>query len=117
MSTAPIYATILGQLFIQDEKINFLKLLGIIIGFLGIVFLFSHGLLINQSNFLYALIIILGPFCYTLGGLLSLKLKHIKNETLCAKSWRTLGGPDLQLTLCPWQVWSSHGTKDSSHYL
>ena len=82
MSTAPIYATILGQLFIQDEKINFLKLLGIIIGFLGIVFLFSDDLLINQSNFLYALIIILGPFCYTLGGLLSLKLKHIKNETL-----------------------------------
>ena len=82
MSTAPIYATILGQFFIQDEKINFLKLLGIIIGFLGIVFLFSDDLLINQSNFLYALIIILGPFCYTLGGLLSLKLKHIKNETL-----------------------------------
>ncbi len=82
ISTAPIYATILGQLFIQDEKINFLKLLGIIIGFLGIVFLFSDDLLINQSNFLYALIIILGPFCYTLGGLLSLKLKHIKNETL-----------------------------------
>ena len=82
MSTAPIYATILGQLFIQDEKINFLKFLGIIIGFLGIVFLFSDDLLINQSNYLFALIIILGPFCYTLGGLLSLKLKHVKNETL-----------------------------------
>ncbi|MDA8668098.1 DMT family transporter [Alphaproteobacteria bacterium] len=82
MSTAPIFATILGQLFIQDEKINFLKLLGIIVGFLGIVFLFSDDLLINQSNYLYALIIILGPFCYTLGGLLSLKLKHVKNETL-----------------------------------
>ena len=82
MSTAPIFATILGQLFIQDEKINFLKLLGIIIGFLGIVFLFSDDLLINQSNYLFALIIILGHFCYTLGGLLSLKLKHVKNETL-----------------------------------
>ena len=82
MSTAPIFATILGQLFIQDEKINFLKLLGIIVGFLGIVFLFSDDLLINQSNYLFALIIILGPFCYTLGGLLSLKLKHVKNETL-----------------------------------
>ena len=82
MSTAPIFATILGQLFIQDEKINFLKLLGIIIGFLGIIFLFSDDLLINQSNYLFALIIILGPFCYTLGGLLSLKLKHVKNETL-----------------------------------
>jgi len=82
MSTAPIFATILGQLFIQDEKINFLKLLGIVIGFLGIVYLFSDDLLINQTNFLYALIIILGPFFYTLGGLFSLNLKHIKNETV-----------------------------------
>ena len=62
MSTAPIFATILGQLFIKDEKINFLKLLGIVIGFLGIVYLFSDDLLINPTNFLYALIIILGPF-------------------------------------------------------
>ena len=31
---------------------------------------------------MYALIIILGPFFYTLGGLFSLKLKHIKNETV-----------------------------------
>ena len=82
MSTAPIYATILGQLFIQDEKINPSKLLGVLIGFLGIVYLFSDDILINQSNFLYALIIILGPFCYTLGGLFTLRLKHIKNETL-----------------------------------
>jgi drug/metabolite transporter (DMT)-like permease len=67
MSTAPIFATILGQLFIQDEKINFLKLLGIVIGFLGIVYLFSDDLLINQSNFLYALIIILGSFLLYLG--------------------------------------------------
>ena len=82
MSTAPIYATILGQLFIQDEKINPSKLLGVLIGFLGIVYLFSDDILINQSNFLYALIIILGPFCYTLGGLFTLRLKHVKNETL-----------------------------------
>ena len=49
MSTAPIYATILGQLFIQDEKINPSKLLGVLIGFLGIVYLFSDDILINQS--------------------------------------------------------------------
>lgn len=82
MSTAPIYATLLGQLFIKDEKINPSKFIGVLIGFLGIVYLFSDNLLINKSNFLYALIIILGPFCYTLGGLFTLRLTHVKNETL-----------------------------------
>jgi len=82
MSTAPIYATLLGQLFIKDEKINPSKFIGVLIGFLGIVYLFSDNLLINQSNIFYALIIILGPFCYTIGGLFTLRLTHVKNETL-----------------------------------
>ena len=82
MSTAPLYATVLGHLFIKDEKINLLKFLGIFIGFLGIVFLFSDDLLINRSNIFYAFMVVLGPFFYTLGGLFSLKLKHIKNEVL-----------------------------------
>ncbi len=82
MSTAPLYATILGHLFIKDEKINLLKFLGVFIGFLGVVFLFSDDLLINQSNIFYAFMVVLGPFFYTLGGLFSLKLKHIKNEVL-----------------------------------
>ena len=82
MSTAPLYATVLGHLFIKDEKINLLKFLGIFIGFLGIVFLFSDELLINRSNIFYAFMVVLGPFFYTLGGLFSLKLKHIKNEVL-----------------------------------
>jgi drug/metabolite transporter (DMT)-like permease len=82
MSTAPIFAAILGHLFIQDEKINLLKFMGILIGFLGIVFLFSDDLLINSSNIFYAFMVILGPAFYTLGGLFSLKLKHIKNEVL-----------------------------------
>ena len=82
MSTAPLYATVLGHLFIKDEKINLLKFLGIFIGFLGIVFLFSDDLLINRSNIFYAFMVVMGPFFYTLGGLFSLKLKHIKNEVL-----------------------------------
>ena len=82
MSTAPIFAAILSHLFIPDEKINFLKFLGILVGFLGIIFLFSDDLLINSSNIFYAFMVILGPAFYTLGGLFSLRLKHVKNEVV-----------------------------------
>ena len=92
MSTAPIFAAILSHLFIPDEKINFLKFLGILVGFLGIVFLFSDDLLINSSNIFYAFMVILGPAFYTLGGLFSLRLKHVKNEvvTSCILVWAVM---------------------------
>ena len=51
---------------------------GILIGFLGIVYLFSDNILINESNIFSALIIILGPICYTLGGLVTLRLENKK---------------------------------------
>ena len=40
MSTTPMSGSILAHFFTKDEKITFLKSIGIIIGFLGIVFIF-----------------------------------------------------------------------------
>ena len=40
MSTTPISGTIMAHYFIKDEKMNFLKSIGILIGFSGIIFLF-----------------------------------------------------------------------------
>ena len=80
MSVAPIAATIFGHFFTKNEKITFMNSAGILIGFLGIVYLFSDNMLINETNILSALIIILGPICYTLGGLVTLKLENKKNE-------------------------------------
>ena len=54
MSSTPISATILAHFFVDKEKINLFKIIGIFSGFLGIVYLFSDNLLITNSNFLYA---------------------------------------------------------------
>ena len=80
MSTTPITGSILAHFFTKNEKITFMNSAGILIGFLGIVYLFSDNMLINETNILSALIIILGPICYTLGGLVTLKLENKKNE-------------------------------------
>ena len=40
MSTTPMSGSILAHFFTKDEKITFLKSIGIIVGFTGIVFLF-----------------------------------------------------------------------------
>jgi len=82
MSTTPISGTVLAHFFTQDEKITFLKSFGIILGFSGIVFLFFDKVVINEDNFLYALITILGSTFYSIGGILTLKLRKMGNENV-----------------------------------
>jgi drug/metabolite transporter (DMT)-like permease len=82
MSTTPLSSTILGHFFTKNEKFNFIKTFGILIGFSGIVYLFSDNLLINDSNFVSALLILLGSTCYVIGGVLTLKISKKKNENV-----------------------------------
>ena len=82
MSTTPLSSTVLGHFFIKNEKFNSIKTIGILIGFSGIVFLFSDNLLINENNFISALLILLGSTCYVIGGVLTLKISRKKNENV-----------------------------------
>ena len=92
MSSTPISATILAHFFVDKEKINFFKIIGIILGFLGILYLFSDNLLITNSNFFSALMILLGSTFYVVGGILTLKISHKKNENVTASIliWGTI---------------------------
>ena len=82
MSTTPLSGSILAHFFTNDEKITFLKSIGILVGFSGIVFLFFDKLIINENNYLYALITILGSTFYSIGGILTLKLRTEGNENV-----------------------------------
>ena len=82
MSTTPLSGSILAHLFTKDEKLSFLKSLGVLIGFSGIILLFFDKVIINNENYIYALITILGSTFYCIGGLLTLKLKNKKNENV-----------------------------------
>ena len=82
MSTTPLSSTILGHLYIKNEKFNFIKTFGILIGFSGILYLFSDNLLIDENNILSALLILLGSTCYVIGGVLTLKISKKKNENV-----------------------------------
>ena len=82
MSTTPLSSTILGHYYTKNEKFNFTKTIGILIGFAGIVYLFSDNLLINESNFTSAILILVGSTCYVIGGVMTLKIKEKKNENV-----------------------------------
>ena len=82
MSTTPLSSTVLGHFYTKNEKFNFIKTFGILIGFSGIIYLFSDNLLIDNNNFLSALLILLGSTCYVIGGVLTLKISKKKNENV-----------------------------------
>ena len=92
MASTPLSATILAHFFTENEKINFIKILGVLIGFSGIVFLFSDDILINKNNIFYALLILGGSTFYVIGGLLTLKVSNKKNENVTASIliWATI---------------------------
>ena len=82
MSTTPLSGSILAHLFTKNEKLSYLKSLGVLIGFSGIVLLFFDRVIINSDNYIYALITILGSTFYCIGGLLTIKLKNRVNENV-----------------------------------
>ena len=82
MSTTPLSSTILGHFYTKNEKFNLIKTIGILVGFTGIIYLFSDSLLINDTNYVSALLILLGSTCYVVGGVLTLKISKKKNENV-----------------------------------
>ena len=107
MSTTPLSSTILGHFFTNNEKFNFIKTIAILIGFSGIVYLFSDNILINDNNFVSALLILLGSTCYVIGGVLTLKISKKKNENVTGSIliWAVIILIPIVLILeKPWEV-------------
>ena len=83
MSTTPLSGTLLAHFFTSNEKLNIFKSVGVVIGFLGILFLFFDKLVISESNIFYVIVILCGSTFYVVGGILTLKfLKNKGNENV-----------------------------------
>ena len=107
MSTTPLSSTVLGHFYTTNEKFNFIKTFGILIGFSGILYLFSDNLLIDENNFISALLILLGSTCYVIGGVLTLKISKKKNENVTGSIliWATIILiPLVSFIEQPWQI-------------
>ena len=92
MATTPLSATVLAHFFTTNEKINFIKIFGVLVGFTGIVFLFSDNILINENNFISAVLIMVASTFYVIGGVLTLKVSNKENENVTSSIliWATI---------------------------
>jgi drug/metabolite transporter (DMT)-like permease len=120
MASTPLSATVLAHFFTSNEKINYTKIFGVLVGFSGIAFLFSDNILINENNFLSALIIFFASTFYVIGGLLTLKISNKKNENVTASIliWATIFLiPITAFTEKPWDLNPSIDSTISIIYL
>ena len=92
MASTPLSATILSHFFTKNEKINLLKSIGVLLGFGGIVFLFTDKILFNENNIWSAVIILLASTFYVVGGILTLKISNKSNENVTTSIliWATI---------------------------
>ncbi len=92
MASTPLTAATLAHFFTKNEKINLIKSAGVLVGFSGIIFLFSDNVLIDKNNIFSAFLILFGSCFYVVGGLLTLKISNKKNENVTASIliWGTL---------------------------
>ncbi len=92
MASTPLTAATLAHFFTKNEKINLIKSAGGLVGFSGIIFLFSDNVLIDKNNIFSAFLILFGSCFYVVGGLLTLKISNKKNENVTASIliWGTL---------------------------
>ena len=114
MAITPLSATVLAHFFTDNEKIDLKKILGVLVGFSGIVFLFSDNILINENNFTSALLILIGSTFYVVGGLLTIKISNKRNENVTASIliWATLFL--IPLTIFIEKPWNLNPSIDST---
>ena len=120
MSTTPLSGSILAHFFTKNEKITFFKSLGILIGFSGVVFLFFDKIIINENNYIYALVTILGSTFYSIGGILTLRLGNKGNENVTTSTtlWSVIFLFPLAIIFeRPWETTPSLASTISLLYL
>lgn len=73
-ATTPLFTIILALFFVREERLSGVRSIGVVIGFLGVLYLFSDSLSnIGQSTSLLhvygELACVVGGFCYAVGNL------------------------------------------------
>jgi len=114
MASTPLTAAGLAHFFTKNEKINLIKSIGVLIGFSGIVFLFSDNILINENNIFSAFLILFGSCFYVIGGLLTIKISNKKNENVTASI--LIWGALVLMPICLFleQPWNLNPRLDST---
>ncbi|NDJ85542.1 MAG: DMT family transporter [Chloroflexi bacterium] len=63
-ATVPLFNLVIAHFVLADERLNTAKIVGLIVGFMGVVLLVSRGLSTTDNPVLGQILVMLGALCY-----------------------------------------------------
>ena len=110
IATTPFVTLLLSHLMTRDDRFSVNRLIGLLVGFAGVVLLFAHSIVIAGNNPVGMLVIVLAAACYASSSLLIRKLAHLRSLVIVAGSLLISGAlllPVLLWQFPPWEQQSS----------
>jgi len=109
MSTSPIFALLFAHFFTSDDKFTWYKLIGIVMGFCGVVIVIGVDVFYGLGdNLVPQLATILASFCYVMTGVIIRKIHNVKPDMLVACSLLMACVLMVPMSLVidqPWTLW------------
>ncbi|WP_120497582.1 DMT family transporter [Kiloniella sp. EL199] len=96
-ATTPLFGVIVATLFLPDEKANVLKILGVIIGFFGVILMF--GLPDDNQNFLAQLAILGATLTYAFAGVFGRRFKAMAINPIVTAAGQVTGATLLLIPI------------------
>ncbi len=98
-ATTPLFTVLLAHLMTQDEKMSVNKIIGVIIGFIGVVFLIGPVALSGQKNQALGQIAVLGAaISYALAGIWGKRLRSV--SAAVSSTGMLLGSTIIMIIFC-----------------
>ena len=104
----PLFTVLLAHFFTQDEKLNWMKVIGILLGFLGIMVLIGPAVLKGLGTHVIGQLAVVGAaWCYAMAAIYGRRLKEV--PPLVSATGQLIGAALLTLPLSfiidtPWQL-------------
>lgn len=100
IATTPFTTLVLSHYMTLDDRITRYKLLGLVLGFVGVLVLLGHDAVVNPGSTAGMLLILLAAFCYSFSSILIRRLSHLRTFAIVLGSLIS-----SSLLLVPLLIW------------
>lgn len=85
MSAVPFSTVLMAHIFVHDEPLSWAKIIGVLLGFLGVLVLIGPEALTHLGGAALAQIaVVLATFCYAANSIVARRLRHMSSESVGA---------------------------------
>ncbi len=85
-ATTPLFGVIVAGWFLADERASLRKFVGVLIGFIGVVLMFTHAAATGHTSIWPQLAILAATFSYAVGGIYGRRLKKMDISPLVSSA-------------------------------